>query len=193
MLGRPPSNPTGSLVPHATGDCKTAAEFPPLVYETLRRIAGNLMRQERTDHTLQPTAVVHEAYLRLNRINRVTWNDRAHFCAMAARVMRRVLTEHARRRKAEIHGGKATRVTLAPELSLSNHDALEVLAVDQALERLAQHSKRAAHIAELKFFAGLLNREIALELKISERTVTNGWRFARSWLRRELSTQERSE
>ena len=160
------------------------------VYDSLRQIAGKLMRGERRDHTLQPTALVHEAYLRLVRIDRVTWKDKAHFCAMAAREMRRVLIDHARRRQGAKRGAAPLRVTL-PDMSLPGNDAVEVLAIHEAMEELARRYPRSAQIAVSRLFGGLSKCEMATVLGVSESTIAQDWTFAKAWLRRRLGATER--
>jgi RNA polymerase sigma factor (TIGR02999 family) len=143
------------------------------------------MSKERRDHTLQPTALVHEAYLRLIDSTGIDWKGRAHFFAVAALQMRRVLVEHARARRAKKRGG--TRVTLDEAIAPAPDDVLDVLALDEALTRLAGRSERQCRVVELRFFAGLSVKETAFVMGISETTVKEQWRLARARLRRELS------
>jgi RNA polymerase sigma factor (TIGR02999 family) len=175
------------------GDSAAFDEVLPLVYDELRRLARHMMAGERSDHTLQATALVHEAYARLIDRDHPTWRGRAHFFAVAALVMRRVLVDHARRRGAWRRGGAVVHVALdvadGAGASADQGD-LDLVALDQALERLAAAEPRIARIVELRFFGGLSVAECAGVLELSTATVGRDWRFARAWLQREL---ERSD
>ncbi len=156
-----------------------------LLYRELRALAGSLLRQERVGHTLQPTALVHEAFAKLVDQERVDWQGRAHFLAIAGQAMRRVLVDHARRHRAEKRGGGLERVTLG---GIGNDEQdFALIELDDALTKLASESERAARVAELKVFGGLSGDEIAEALGVSRRTVTGDWTLARMWLARELS------
>jgi RNA polymerase sigma-70 factor (ECF subfamily) len=168
------------------GDPRASEELWPLVYGELRRIATRAMRRERAGHTLQPTAVVHEAYLRLVDQDTATWQDRAHFFGIAARVMRQVLIDHARRRSRVKRGGDAQRLTLELAGELAMPEQPEISAVDGALISLEKVDPETARIVELRFFAGLTAGETAHVVGCSERTVMRRWSFARMWLYREL-------
>jgi len=157
------------------------------LYPELRRIAGRLMRGERPGHTLQPTAVVHEAFLRLVDAHTIEWQDRAHFLGIAAKVMRRILIEHARRRGAAKRGGSIDRVTLNDGVVSNDESAVDLLALDEVLTRLAEVDERGAQVAELRIFGGLTVRETAEQLGVSTRTVNGDWAVARLWLTRELA------
>jgi len=157
------------------------------VYDELRRIAGRLMRSERADHTLQPTALVHEAYLRLVDQQQVEWQCRAQFFAIAARVMRRILVDYARRRAREKRGGRAQHVTWSESLGLCEQRTHETLVLDRALTRLAELDARMERVVELRVFGGMTIREVAHALGVSRRTVDNDWLVAKQWLARELS------
>jgi RNA polymerase sigma factor (TIGR02999 family) len=157
-----------------------------LVYDELRRLAAALMRRERPDHTLQPTAVVHEAFLKLVGPARIEWKDRAHFMGIAARAMRQILVDHARRHRADKRGGGLQRVTLTAEEPVSPHDAVEILELHDVLERFARLDERAAQVVELRVFGGLSVQETAHLLAVSPRTVDGDWAVARMWLSREL-------
>lgn len=162
----------------------------PLVYEELRRLARGFMARENRDHTLQPTALVNEAYLRLVDQSRVDWRGRSHFRAVGARVMRRILIDHARRRGGLKRGGGRQRVTLGDSvLSPPDPDVglPELLALNNALDKLARLDERQARVVELRFFGGLTTVEIAEALGVSERTVADDWKHGRAWLKRELS------
>jgi RNA polymerase sigma factor (TIGR02999 family) len=158
----------------------------PMVYDELRRIAHRQLRGERSDHTLDTTGLVHEAYLKLSRLERIEWRDRGHFLAAAAGVMRRVLVDYAVARKAGKRGNGRQRVPLDEVLILADDRAEELLALDEALERLAGESGRAARIVEWRFFAGMSVEETADVLGISPATVKREWALARAWLTREL-------
>ena len=154
----------------------------PAVYADLRAAARGQLRYERSDHTLQATALVHEAYLRLLGGAYPSWNDRQHFFRAAAEAMRRILVEHARGRARVKRGGNPIRVTLTDVASLTQQDPVEVLALDAAIRRLQQQDPTAADIVRLRFFAGLSVEETATMLELSERTVKREWAFARAWL-----------
>ena len=157
-----------------------------LVYNELRQVARAYMRRERVDHTLQATAVVNEAYLRLFDGQPLNWEIRKHvFCAVA-RTMRRILMDHARKRGAERHGGELRRIELDEQGPAIFRDLPEFLALGEALDRLAQLNSRQAQVVELHSFAGLTEEEIAEILSVSVKTVKNDWRFAKAWLRTEM-------
>ncbi|MEW6364168.1 MAG: sigma-70 family RNA polymerase sigma factor [Acidobacteriota bacterium] len=162
-----------------------------LLYPELRRLAGSFMAGERKEHTLQPTALVHEVYVRLVNQAQIGWRGRGHFFAVGARIMRHILVDHARVRGREKRGGAWRRVTLSEAIVPAMEDGLEqdeLLALDQALERLAAVDQREAHVVELRFFAGLTVPEIADLVGVSRRTVETDWAHARAWLLRELAT-----
>ena len=164
------------------GDAHALDRLLPLVYEELRRRAAVAMRSERAGHTLQPTALVHEAYLRLVDQRRVHWRSRAHFCAVAAEMMRRVLVDRARARRAAKRSGGWARVTLDDAVAFTEPGDLDVLVLDAALERLATLDERKCRIAVLRFFGGLTLADTAAALGISHATAERDWRFARAWL-----------
>ncbi len=169
-----------------------AAELMPVVYDELRRLARAYLLRERPDHTLQPTALVHEAYLRLVDQTRVDWQGRTHFFAVGAQMMRRLLVDHARQQDRAKRGRDWQRVTLAEAPALG--EALEredLLALDAALEKLKTLDERQAQVVELRFFAGLRVDEVAAYLEVSKRTVEGDWTHARAWLRRELTSEDR--
>ena len=177
---------------HARGDGGSDASrrLFELVYEELRRLATSFMRNERVEHTLQPTALVHEAFLRLVSATQIEWQDRAHFMGIAARAMRQILVDHARRHRAEKRGGGVKAVTLsAAELAIPD-DAVEILDLHEALERFAGVDQRAAQVVELRMFGGLSVQETAQVLEVSARTVDGDWAVARMWLTRELRNEE---
>lgn len=164
-----------------------------LVHGELRNLAANLLRHERIGHTLQPTALVHEAFLRLADGKEVEWEHRAHFFGVAARAMRQVLVDYARQRGAAKRGGDLQRVTLDDQLEAISESGVDLLELDKALTRLSSEDDRAARIVELRFFGGLTEEETALALNISRRTVQREWWMAKMWLRRELSHHEGTE
>lgn len=159
----------------------------PLVYRELRRIAAAHMRRESAAHSLQPTALVHEAYLRLIKVTQVDWQDRAHFFSVASTLMRRILVDYARANRAHKRGGDEKTLWLDEELMPSPGRAPEIVAVDDALNKLAKVEGRPAKIIEMRFFAGMTEEEIADVLGISTRTVKRDWRMAKAWLFHELS------
>ena len=161
-------------------------ELIPLVHGELRRIAGNCMRGERQGRTLQATALVNEAYMRLVDVDRVDWQNRVHFLSMAARVMRRVLVDVARERLADKRGGDAIRVTLDEALIPGSAADVSIVKLDDALQALAAADERKCRVLELRFFAGLSIEETAQTLGVSTKTVARDYDFARAWLRREM-------
>jgi len=158
----------------------------PLVEAELRRLAGAYMSRERRGHTLQTTALINEAFLRLTDARSISWQDRAHFLGIAARLMRRVLVDHARSRGYRKRGGDARRVTLDEELIASPDPALDLVALDRALDALAKTDPRKSKVIELRFFGGLSVDEAAHVLRVSPDTVKRDWRLAKLWLLREL-------
>jgi RNA polymerase sigma-70 factor (ECF subfamily) len=168
------------------GDPKAFETLLALLYRDLRRIAASYFRAERASHTLQPTALVHEAYLRLVHKRDARWESRAHFLNAAAQVMRRILVDHARARGAGKRGGEGVRVTLDDALAGAPERDLDLLALDDALTKLAKTDARLSRIVELRAFGGLTTGEIAEALGTSERTVEREWATARAWLRVEL-------
>ena len=156
------------------------------IYDELRNTARALMARERLDHTLQPTSLVHEAWLRLFDGQQMHWNDRAHFLGIAARCMRQVLVDHARSHNAEKRGGGLHQVTLEENLLAGDANNLELLDLDNCLTKLADLDPRAAQVAEMRIFGGLTIQEIAHNLNVSKRTCDGDWQMARLWLSREL-------
>jgi RNA polymerase sigma-70 factor, ECF subfamily len=173
---------TNLLVAWAGGDAGAREAMLSLVYDELRRLAASYLRRERSDHTLQPTALVHEAYLRLIDQRQVDWNNRAQFLGLAAVMMRRILVNHARDRAAAKRGGQAERVPLTLVAGELGAPEVDIIAVHDALERLTAFDPRKARIVELKFFGGLTTAEIAAVLHVSPATIEREWTFARAWL-----------
>jgi RNA polymerase sigma factor (TIGR02999 family) len=172
------------------GDAQALDRLTPLVYEELRRQATRYVRQERPGHTLQATALIHEAYLRLVDAKDVNWQSRAHFFAIAANLMRRILVDHARRRDAEKRGGSAIRLTLDDAVAAAGENEVDLLAIDEALDRLAAIDTQQARVVELRFFSGLSVEETAAALGVSPKTVKRDWSVARAWLRREIGGEQ---
>ena len=170
------------------GNDDATAQLMPLVYEELRRLARDYLRRERADHTLQATALVHEAYLRMVDDKQVTWQNRAHFYGIAARLMRRILVDHARAHNAVKRGGLEQKLSLDEARDLPAPGATDLVALDGALENLAKTYPRKSEVVELKFFGGLEANEIAEVLQVSEKTVLRDWNFAKLWLCRELQS-----
>src|SRR2546425_12936016 len=177
---------TELLVDWSHGDNAALAELTPLVYEELRRLAHHYMEGERPDHTLQTTALVNEAYLRLADQTNPNWQSRAHFFAVAARAMRQILVSYARSNRAQKRGGGAAKIELDEAVILSPEQSKEIVDLDEALERLATLDSRKAQVVELKYFGGLNYDEMAEVLKISRVTVRRDWEFAKVWLYTEL-------
>jgi len=185
-----PHEITQLLIDWNNGSQDALDQLYPLVYEELRRLAHRYMIGERPGHTLQTTAVVHEAYLRLIDQKHVQWQNRAHFFAIAAQMMRRILITHAQRHAYAKRGGGAPMVSLDEAAILSQERAGELLALDEALKRLTTLDQRRSQVVELRFFGGLSNEEIAEVLKISPNTVTRDWNVAKAWLYREMSKEQ---
>lgn len=180
--GAGPGSATRLLHAFAAGDRGALDEMVPLVYDELHRLAAGYLAAERADHTLQPTALVHEAYLRLVNQRQVDWRNRAQFLGVAAGVMRRILLNHARDRAAAKRGGSREQVSLALVESTAAGPQVELIDLDEALQRLGALDARKARVVELKFFGGLTMDEIAEVLDISRATAEREWSFARAWL-----------
>lgn len=185
----PSDDVTALLVCWSRGDRAALDQLLPLVYAELRRIAARQLRRDRAGHSLQPTALVHEAYLRLVRQDRIGLQNRAHFFGVSAEIMRRILVDHARRRRADKRGGGDERVPIPSDLEAPADDRISVLAMDRALARLAAVDAALARIVELRAFGGLTVEEAAEVLKVSPSTVKRDWRVARAWLTRELGAE----
>ncbi|MET0622697.1 MAG: sigma-70 family RNA polymerase sigma factor [Pyrinomonadaceae bacterium] len=187
MSGERKNQVTQILHDWSGGDREAPERLMPLVYDEMRRIARSFISRERQGHTLQPTALVNEAYLRLVDQNSVTWQSRAHFYSVAASMMRRVLIDHARTRATEKRGGGAVRLSIEDVQIPVEERAANFVAMDEALERLSQFNERGRKIVEMRFYAGMSEEEIAEVLGVSTRTVLRDWKAARVWLFRELS------
>jgi RNA polymerase sigma-70 factor (ECF subfamily) len=178
---------TTLLLAWGNGDRAALDRLVPLVHRALRQQARRAMRAERQDHTLQPTALVNEVYVRLAGMPQIAWSDRTHFFALAARLMRRVLVDLARARRTEKRGGEFRRVTLDDALEIAADDrSLDLACLDEVMEALAAHDPRKAQVVELRFFGGLDIDETAEVLKVSRRTVLRDWNLARTWIFREM-------
>jgi RNA polymerase sigma-70 factor (ECF subfamily) len=184
---------TTELLRALDGDNPSAApRLFALVYDELRALAGNYFQRQRADHTLQPTALVNEAFIKLVDQTRIEWQSRAHFLAVAARAMRQILIDHARGRATAKRGGDLLRVTMDEAATpLTDYDP-ELLDLDDALKRLAAMDERQSRIVELRFFGGMTVEEVAHVLKVSKATVEADWRMARAWIRRELGNETSS-
>ncbi len=178
---------TQLLVDYSNGKREALDVLTPLVYGELRNLAARYLRRERSDHTLQSTALVHEAYLRLIDQNQVRWQNRAHFFGVAAQMIRRILVDHARTRHAQKRGGNAQKLSLDEAIGLPERRDLDIVALDDALKLLAELDAQQSKVIELRFFGGLSIEETAEALGISPATVKREWVTARAWLLRQLS------
>jgi RNA polymerase sigma-70 factor (ECF subfamily) len=169
------------------GKADAASKLMPLVYGELRRLAAHYLRQESPGHTLQPTALVHEVYLKLVEQGNASWQSRAHFFGIASRLMREILVEHARKRRALKRGGLQQKVQLAEALAVAPNRPIELVALDEALRRLEKLDPQQSRIVELRFFGGLSIEETAEVLGVASRTVKRDWSVARVWLHREIA------
>lgn len=179
------NNITVMLKAWSEGDENAADRLMPLVYDGLRRIAAQYLRKERGDHTFQPTALVHEAYLKLIDVSNANWQNRAHFFAAASTMMRHILVDHARARRTDKRGGEFQRIELDEAVSFSDRTGeknLDVLALDEALTKLAEFDEQQSRIVELRFFGGLTVEETAEVLRVSPATVKREWSLAKAWL-----------
>jgi len=179
---------TQGLLRLREGDSSAAAELFPMVYDELRALAASYFRQERSDHTLQPTALVHEAYMKLVNQKRAQWKDRAHFFAVAAEAMRRLLIDHARK-----HGAARRQPRTLPRIGRDATDTpmseADLVALDDAIERLRALNERQAHVVTLRFFGGMTVEEVAQVMNLSENTIKGDWRVARAWLQQALERE----
>lgn len=187
-----PTNVTQLLIGWGKGDKEALDQLVPIVYEELRRQAARYLRRERVGHTLQTTALIHEAYLRLVDQKNVEWQNRAQFFGIAAQLMRRILVDHARTKKRAKRGGSDIRVSLGEADAFVKAQELDVVALNEALERLEQIDEQQSKIVELRFFSGLTVEETAAVLNISPATVKRDWSMAKAWLHREISSEAES-
>jgi RNA polymerase sigma factor (TIGR02999 family) len=169
------------------GDKAALDELTPLCYQELRRLAHHHLRRERPGHSLQTSALVNEAFLRLTDWENVEWQNRAHFFAMAARIMRNILVDFAKRRRRTKHGADALRVSLSAAARVPQERSADLVALDEALDALSRHSERRSRVVELRYFGGLTIEETAEALQVSPETVSRDWNLARAWLYRELN------
>ena len=186
-IAEPLGNPTALLLAWNQGDPQALDALLPLVYQELRRLAGHYMRGERVGHTMQATALVNEAYLRLIDVDHIRWQNRAHFFAMAATLMRRILVDAARSRGYQKRGGGEAPLSLDTALVVSHEPDRDLVALDDALTALAALDERKSQVVEMRFFGGLSLEETAEALQVSRDTVKRDWKMAKLWLLRELS------
>lgn len=170
------------------GNREAADRLMQIVYQEMRRLAASYLQKQRADHTLQPTALVHEAYLKLIDASQVNWQDRAHFFAVAAQTMRNILVDHARAVAADKRGGGAQKIALDEAVGLSENQEVDLIDLDEALQMLARQDETQSRIIELRFFGGLTIEETAEVLKISPATVKREWAMARAWLFRQINS-----
>jgi RNA polymerase sigma factor (TIGR02999 family) len=190
---KPPENVTELLHAWSAGDKAALDKLMPVVYDELRKQAARYVRRESPGHTLQTTALVNEAYVRLVDQKKVSWQNRAHFFGIAAQLMRRILVDHARAKHRAKRGGGDLRVTLDEATALMKTRAIDLVALDEALDRLAQIDEQQSKVVELRFFSGLNVEETAEALGISPATVKRDWSVAKAWLYREISGRSESE
>lgn len=188
-MGSGPGEVTQLLVELRSGNSDAESKLIPLVYAELRRLAARYLRGERGDHTLQPTALVHEAYLRLTKLQKMDWQSRSHFFATAAILMRRILVDHARAQRAKKREGFREAISFDEVLVVSRGRSAQLIALDDALVRLASLDARRSKIVELRFFGGLSEEETGAVLGISARTVKRDWRVAKAWLYNEVNCE----
>ena len=190
MSQQDPSEITQMLLELTEGNQEVVNQILPHIYDELRRLASSYLRRERADHTLQPTALVHEAYMKLIDQKRVHWQNRAHFFGIAAQVMRRILMDHARKHQADKRGGEAEKLPLEEDILVVSHDkSAELIALDEALEALAQFDEQKAKIVELRYFGGLSIEETAEVIGVSVPTINRQWRMAKAWLYSQLAVE----
>ena len=183
---------TQMLIELTDGNKEVVNQILPHIYDELRKLASSYLRKERSNHTLQPTALVHEAYMKLIDQNRVKWQNRAHFFGIAAQVMRRILMDHARKHQADKRGGEFEKLPIEEEILIVSQDkSAELIALDEALEELAKIDPDKARIVELRYFGGLSVEETAEALDVSPQTVLRDWKLARAWLAVEIGKSSR--
>lgn len=190
MLNLPSHQITQLLVQWSEGNQLASEQLFPLIYEELRQMARRYIRRQSAGHTFQTTELIHEAYLKLAKQDVQNWQNRSHFFGVAAQAMRHILVDYARSKQSQKRGGWQERITLADNTAISKEQRSdEIVALDEALKRLAELDERKSRVVELKYFGGLTNEEIAEVLKISPETVKRDWRFSRTWLLRELANE----
>ena len=188
-----PAQITERLIAWNSGDAAARDDVIRVVYDELRRMANRYLRLERPDHTLQPTALVHEAYMRLIDQTQVNWQNRAHFFGVAAQLMRRILVDHARTKQRDKRGGSAPKLSLDEAIGASTERAADLVALDAALESLTQIDQRKGRVIELRFFGGLSVEETAEVLDVSPQTVLRDWKLAKAWLYQEMKSATHDE
>src|SRR5215207_9546010 len=182
-MSQEPQEITQMLLELTDGNEEVVNQILPHIYDELRRLASSYLRRERSNHTLQPTALVHEAYMKLIDQKQVQWQNRAHFFGIAAQVMRRILMDHARKHSAGKRGGEAEKLPLEEEILIVSHDkSADLIALDDALESLAKFDEQKARIVELRYFGGLSIEETAEVIGVSVPTINRQWRMAKAWL-----------
>lgn len=182
---------TERLVAWSSGDVGAMDDVVRAVYQELHRMAGRYLRLERPDHSLQPTALVHEAYLRLIDQTQVSWQSRAHFFGVAAQMMRRILVDHARTRQRDKRGGSAIRIPLDEAFLMTPEKSADLVALDESLGRLAEIDNRKSRVVEMRYFGGLSVDETAEALDVSRQTVLRDWKLAKAWLYQEIKSEAR--
>ena len=187
-IANPPADITGLLLAWGQGDAAALNRLMPLIHSQLHQIARRCVAGERIGQSLQATALINEAYLRLVDVKAITLRDRAHFLALSARVMRRILVDHARARRSAKRGGLDARVTFDEALAVTSEPRQELVALDDALDALAKFDERKSRVIEMRFFGGLTVAETAAVLEVSPDTVMRDWRLAKAWLEREMGT-----
>jgi len=188
MSKESPNEITQMLIELTDGNQEIVNQILPHIYDELKRLASSYLRKERVNHTLQPTALVHEAYMKLIDQKRVQWQNRAHFFGIAAQVMRRILLDHARKHQADKRGGEFEKLPLEEEILIVSHDkSNELIALDDALESLAAIDEQKAKIVELRYFGGLSIEETAEVMGVSVPTINRQWRMAKAWLYSQIS------
>ncbi len=187
MTIKSPQEITQLLQKCSEGDELAIEQLMPLVYEELHKMAKKFMSNQRSDQTLQTTALIHEAYLKLVGKEKQTWTNRAHFFNIASQSMRHILIDYIRQRQFAKHGGEIQKVNSEKVMLVSEERAIELVELDEVLTRLAEYDERKSRVVELRYFGGLSNKEIAEVLKVTVKTITRDWQFARSWMLRELT------
>jgi RNA polymerase sigma-70 factor (ECF subfamily) len=193
MIEPSPNEISQLLMNWSNGDSAALDELIPIVYSELRRLANRYLRRERSDHTLQPTALVHEAYLRLMDQSNVRWQNRAHFFGVAAQMMRRILVDHAKARRRTKRGGCGRKLSLDDAIGISQVRSVDLVALDDALTSLAEIDARKSRVVEMRYFGGLCVKETAEVLGVSANTVMRDWTMARAWLYHEIKKDKEHE